>query len=61
MVNSLEARARQLGVASIFVLTTDAVEWFEEQGYQRQSIESLPVERQQLYNYQRNSVVLSKA
>lgn len=61
MVRSLEARARQQGVTQIFVLTTDAVEWFEEQGYQRRSIESLPVERQQLYNYQRNSVVLSKS
>ena len=60
MVSSLEERAKQMGVTQTFVLTTDASQWFEEQGYVRTSIEALPVERQQLYNYQRNSVVLSK-
>ena len=60
MVAALEQRARSKGIAQTFVLTTDAAQWFEEQGYAREEIEQLPVSRQQLYNYQRNSVVLTK-
>ena len=60
LVSSLEQRAKSRGVAEVFVLTTDAIQWFEELGYRRVSLEQLPVERQQLYNYQRNSIVLSK-
>ncbi|MGR8949030.1 MAG: amino-acid N-acetyltransferase [Gammaproteobacteria bacterium] len=60
MVSALEQRARVSGIAQTFVLTTDAVQWFEELGYRRVNIEQLPVERQQMYNYQRNSVVLAK-
>ena len=60
MVSALEERARSKGVGQTFVLTTDAALWFEEQAYTRVEIEQLPVERQQLYNYQRNSVVLTK-
>ena len=60
LVSALEQRADSQGVEAVFVLTTDAIQWFEELGYARVAIEELPVERQQLYNYQRNSVVLRK-
>ena len=61
LVNALEQRARAEGVTNVFVLTTGATGWFEELGYQRVSLDELPVERQALYNYQRNSVVLRKS
>lgn len=60
MVTQLETRAEQHGISQLFVLTTDAIQWFEEQGYRRKALEDLPVERQLLYNYQRNSLVLGK-
>ena len=44
----------------IFVLTTHAEHWFREQGFNSSSVDELPVERKQLYNYQRNSKVLMK-
>lgn len=49
------ARAKQL-----FVLTTRAEHWFLERGFIETAVEKLPVERQRLYNYQRNSKVLVK-
>ena len=42
------------------MLTTQATHWFLEHGYVRQGIESLPMSRQALYNWQRNSQVLVK-
>ena len=48
-------------MAEVFVLTTQTTHWFQERGYGRSGIEDLPMARQALYNYQRNSVVLKKA
>jgi amino-acid N-acetyltransferase len=45
----------------LFVLTTQATHWFKERGFVEASIGDLPVARQQLYNYERNSKVLIKA
>lgn len=56
----LEARARQIGLQEIFVLTTQAEHWFIEQGFRAVTPAELPVARQALYNYQRNSKVLKK-
>ena len=60
LIAALERRAAESGVNSVFVLTTQATHWFQEQGYVRQALESLPMSRQALYNYQRNSLVLVK-
>jgi amino-acid N-acetyltransferase len=48
------------GLREVFVLTTQTTHWFQERGYVRSGIEDLPMARQALYNYQRNSVVLVK-
>ena len=56
----LEAEARKLGLQRIFVLTTHAQHWFRQQGFNESTVDDLPVERKQLYNYQRNSKVLMK-
>ena len=60
LLGALERRARDAGVENVFVLTTHASDWFQENGYARAEIQELPIERQALYNVQRNSIVLLK-
>ncbi|MEQ8315654.1 MAG: amino-acid N-acetyltransferase [Gammaproteobacteria bacterium] len=57
---SLEKAAGEMGLKSIFVLTTEAAHFFLEQGYSEQSVDSLPETRKQLYNLQRKSKVFIK-
>lgn len=47
--------ARQLGVRQLFVLTTQTIDWFREQGFEQIGVEQLPRKKQELYNYQRKS------
>ncbi len=54
-------QARQLGLEKIFVLTTQTAHWFRERGFRHTDIRALPVKRQALYNYQRNSSVFIKS
>jgi amino-acid N-acetyltransferase len=56
----VEARARKLKLATLFVLTTRASQWFLERGYRPAAISDLPREKQALYNYQRKSLVYVK-
>ncbi len=42
------------------MLTTQTAHWFLEQGFVEADLESLPRERQSLYNLQRNSKVFVK-
>jgi len=60
LVDHMEHRARQVGIKRLFVLTTQAIQWFQERGFKVGDIKQLPVKRQSLYNYQRNSRVLVK-
>lgn len=60
LLAALEQRAMGLGLVNTFVLTTQATHWFQEHGYLRANLETLPMQRQALYNYQRNSQVLTK-
>ena len=57
---SLEREARRRGLEKVFVLTTHAPHWFLERGFRKAVLDDLPVSRQALYNYQRNSKVLIK-
>jgi amino-acid N-acetyltransferase len=61
LLQAAERRARQSGVKRLFVLTTRASHWFQERGFHEAELTDLPVEKQQLYNYQRKSKVLIKA
>lgn len=61
MLAAVETEARSLGTAHLFVLTTRASHWFREHGFTAASIEDLPIARQAMYNYKRNSKVLIKA
>ena len=60
LLAALEQRAQAAGLHSVFVLTTQAIHWFEEQGYAKSALDILPGERRTLYNFQRNSQVLCK-
>ncbi len=53
-------QAKELGLKSLFCLTTRTEHWFLERGFHEQSVESLPTEKQKLYNFQRKSKVFSK-
>jgi amino-acid N-acetyltransferase len=60
LLSFLEHKARQLGINHLFVLTTRTAHWFRERGFVAADLESLPVSRRNLYNYQRNSQVFIK-
>jgi amino-acid N-acetyltransferase len=60
LLAAAEARAKVLGARRLFVLTTQARDWFLEQGFQDAASDALPAPRQDMYNYQRNSRVLVK-
>lgn len=47
--------AKQLGVEQLFVLTTQTIHWFREQGFEEISVDQLPQKKQRLYNLQRRS------
>lgn len=61
LLKSIEQIARQRNIRKLFVLTTQTAHWFMEQGFQQGAIDSLPSQRQQLYNFQRNSKVFVKS
>jgi amino-acid N-acetyltransferase len=61
LLRHIEAQARNLRMARLFVLTTRAAHWFIERGFADTDVDALPQQRQQLYNYQRRSKVLTKA
>lgn len=60
LLQRAEAEARQHALTRLFVLTTQAPHWFIEHGFDKASLDDLPIEKKRLYNYQRNSQVLVK-
>ena len=60
LLSSLETAARKNGLKRLFVLTTVAAHWFLEKGFEEGELSDLPQQRQQLYNFQRNSKVFIK-
>lgn len=57
LLESLDLKARQLGLDKLFVLTTQTAHWFIEQGFIEAKTDVLPAEKKDLYNFQRNSKV----
>jgi len=53
--------AKKSGIKSLYTLTTQTSHWFIERGFKKTSLDSLPVTRQVVYNYQRNSAVYIKS
>lgn len=56
----LEKQASEAGISKIFLLTTQTAHWFLEHGFKSSKIDSLPLKKQSLYNYRRNSKAYSK-
>lgn len=50
-------KAREAGMQTLFVLTTQTAHWFVERGFREAGVGALPITRQQMYNLQRNSKV----
>lgn len=61
MLAHLEQLAREeLGLRQLFVLTTRAAHWFLEKGFKPSTLDALPAEKADLYNYQRRSKIFQK-
>ena len=57
-MNYLLVKAKEKGLESVFVLTTQTADWFEKIGFEADSIESIPEERKKIWTPERNSKVL---
>ncbi len=60
LLQQIEAQARKQKIKQLFLLTTQTAHWFIEQGFMQGKLEDLPVQKQLLYNYQRNSKIFMK-
>lgn len=60
LLSHLEKEAKAQGLTALFVLTTHTAHWFLEQGFSAGEPTDMPAQKQQMYNYQRNSQVFSK-
>ena len=60
LLDHMEQKASKQDIEQLFVLTTQASHWFKENGFSDASLEELPEEKRLLYNFQRNSKILSK-
>ena len=57
LVESLIKSAKEQGASSIFIMTTQAADWFEKIGFKEDSIDSLPQARRARWTPERNSKV----
>jgi amino-acid N-acetyltransferase len=60
LLKHMENRARAAGLKKLFVLTTRTAHWFLKRGFVPATVDSLPKNRQQMYNWQRKSLVFMK-
>ena len=58
LINYLIDKAGDLNLKEVFVLTTQAEDWFESMGFIKGDISRLPKERQYNYDYDRKSIPL---
>ena len=60
LLSYLIDKAEQINIEQLFVLSTQTMQWFIERGFQITDIDSLPEQRIEFYNYNRNAQVLCK-
>src|SRR5690606_14834928 len=60
LMEYMEKQARKQHIKQLFLLTTQTAHWFIEHGFAPGNLNDLPVARQSLYNYQRNSKIFIK-
>lgn len=58
LLQAIILQAKKQDLATLYSLTTQTSHWFIEQGFIASTIDELPIEKQSLYNYQRNATVL---
>lgn len=58
LISYLVGRAKRRGAASVFVLTTQTSDWFEQLGFVSSEISTLPQKRKEIWNPQRGSKLL---
>lgn len=58
LVRFLIDRARTEGLSRLFVLTTQASDWFEKIGFETATIDQIPAQKRERYDTRRNSRVL---
>ncbi|MFA7665809.1 MAG: amino-acid N-acetyltransferase [Burkholderiaceae bacterium] len=61
LLQRIEQRARATGLKRLYVLTTRTMHWFLKRGFVLASVDELPLERRNMYNWQRRSRVLIKS
>ena len=59
ILEEVTQRAVNAGIDKLFVLTTVTAHWFLEQGFEQADVRALPSQKQELYNFQRNSKVFT--
>jgi amino-acid N-acetyltransferase len=60
ILHHIEKRARDKGMKSLFVLSTQTMQWFVERGFTESDVSRLPPEKQATYNVARRSKVYTK-
>jgi amino-acid N-acetyltransferase len=60
LLRAAEQKAREYNSLRLFALTTQAQDWFIDQGFAAGEVSELPSSKQSLYNWQRGSKVVSK-
>jgi len=58
LLDRVALQAKQMGLDRLFVLTTRSIHWFQERGFKPAEVEALPIQKQEMYNYQRRSKIL---
>lgn len=60
LINYLIDKAKRCGLNEVFILTTQAGDWFESLGFVKSEVETLPEERRKKWSPERNSKVYRK-
>ena len=57
LMDNLIEQATEADASSIFIMTTQTADWFEQLGFEEDKIDSIPEERRAIWNRARNSKV----
>ncbi|UHM89033.1 amino-acid N-acetyltransferase [Rahnella victoriana] len=58
LLQRVASQAKLMGLNRLFVLTTRSIHWFQERGFKPAEVDVLPIQKQEMYNYQRRSKIL---
>ena len=58
LINYLLEKSKNMGLSSVFILTTQTSDWFEKLGFKISTVDSLPQERKEKWTKERGSKVL---